>query len=248
MLNDSDIKNLEVLLNKEDITLSDMELIKISKLVSGMTVVQSEDHFNWMTQKGEYKHIIAPKDFDKATTTHLDEYLDINVVNLDRLGRANTTYTVKGDLLAEEDYGVPKLSELKLLIDHEELKIDLSRYTLKNSMRVLEFYGYCDQGARMMNWDIANVFNQRSTVAYLDGPQRVSVIHRTTFNGREEKASRLYLQLGDSVLVLDPSKNERLELFMRAIERFHDVGLKETSSTSVNVSQRIRAESFPGYA
>ncbi|MCL4401009.1 MAG: hypothetical protein M1348_02275 [Candidatus Parvarchaeota archaeon] len=248
MLNEEDIKNLESLVAKEDMSLSDLELIKLTKLVSGITVVQSEDRFDWNSQTGDYYHILSTRDFDKYGTTSLDQFLDINTVDITKLGKSYRTYVIKGALSPEIGYGKPDLGALNLQINNGAVNIDLSKYSIANSRRVLEFYGYTDQGARMANWAISNVFNQKATVAYLDGPQKMAVVYRTTYSGREEQASRLYLCTDDSSILLDTDKNLRLALFMQALEKFHDSGLREASSRTVNVSKRIRAEELHGYA
>jgi hypothetical protein len=248
MLNEDDLKNLEKLITKEDLTLSDLDLIKVSKLIPGITVVQSEDRFDWVSQKGDYCHMLAEKDFDKAKSSSLDEFLDINTIDISKLGKISTTYMIKGGLEAEADYGTPDLSSLGLKIKKGAMSIDLSKYKLYKSRRVLEFYGYTDQGARIMNWAIKDVFEQKATVAYLNGQKDIAIVCRSTFSGKEEQGTRLYLHTKNSMIRLDLDDNSRLLLFMKALERIHDYALKESSSTLINVSKRLRIEELKGYA
>ena len=247
MLSEGESGTLENLLSTGDITLSDAEISRLINEVPGLTVVQSEDEFDWTLQRGKYKHILADRSFDKLKTTSLDEFLDVNTVDLRQLAKLNTAYSINGGLETESGYGRPDLSTLGLKASVDGTKTDLSGYELKASRRVLEFYGYLDQGARNLDFGLVDVFNQKSIVAHLSGEKDMSLVYRITFNGRLELGSRLYLQVNKKSILLDQKSNETLVDFMRALERFHDRKLIETSCDLVNLSRFEKCESYKGY-
>ncbi len=247
MLSESGSRALEDLLSAGDVTLSDIEISRLTNEMPSLTVVQSEDEFDWTSQRGKYRHIIADRSFDKAETTFLDKFLDINTVNIKRLAQLSTTYSLNGKLKTEPGYGSPDLSSLGLSISVAGNNEDMSRYRLKGSRRVLEFYGYLDQGVRNFDLGLTGVFNQKSIVANFKGKKDLALVYRITFNGREELGSRLYLQADGKSTLLDQDSNGRLVDFMRALEQFHDCKLTETSCNLVNLSRFEKSELYKGY-
>ncbi len=256
---------LERLRAGEEITPSDKELLKLTQEDPRLTVVQSDEDFDWEKSEGAFYNIVAERSFDKPAVSALNEVLDISQVSLSALAKLGKTYVIKGGLEYRDGESNKKLSSADLKLAYLDISItdkkgnafDLSGYKLNKSGRSREFYGYMDQGAREIGIDTGPVFNQTSVSATFSGRDNFSIVYRMTFNGKELVGSRLYMDKDGERTSLDESYNQTLVLFMRSLNEIHDNRFTETSCTTVNVTEAVgkapqkpkKESSFiPGYA
>ncbi|MCL4373133.1 hypothetical protein M1384_03670 [Candidatus Parvarchaeota archaeon] len=212
---------LEDLLKQNYITVSDREILNLILKNEDLTVFQSMDTFNWYKNKGESKHIIAKK--GSKDLTYLDSALDLFLVNMEKLKETNNSYIVSSELYIEgfsERDSIPILAFLNVSVYDRLSKKTFDDYSLIKSERYFE-YPNAKEGKENVNKTVkARLYSKKEG-------NGMTIVYRQTINKNSIIGSRIYLFDKGELKNLDKTKNERLIAFMRALDYWHDYGLKE---------------------
>ena len=212
---------LDKLLKQNYITFSDEKLLNLISENEDLTVLQSMDSFNWYKNKGESKHIIAKK--GSKNLTYLDNTLDLFLVDMEKLKETNNSYVVSSELYNEnfsEKDSIPNLALLNVSVYDGMHNRNLDDYSLIKSERYFE-YPNVKEGKENLNKTVKARFYSKK-----EG-NGITIVYRQTINKNSIIGSRIYLFDNGELKNLDKIKNERLIAFMRAVDYWHDNGLKE---------------------
>ncbi len=240
---------LDGFLRNNYITKSDKKLLELSDN-HDIKLLQTSDYFDWHRNEGTYENLIVPTKTNATKMKRLDDKLDLYAVNMHDFVESREAYTISGNLKGAEEYNTskdraPSLKDLKLKLsvnfcsEANECRngsVDLAKYSLASSKRITGYPG--SESERYIN---------RSMTVHLSNrdPRKrgINIVYRKSFESGKVVGSRLYLDMGNRLKLLDPSRNKRLVSFMEAMDYWHTRNLVEDSARI----KTIGTESQPDY-